>query len=134
MKNNGYTLVELIMTIGLLAAASTIILVNMVGIQGNQEQERQNRFKKTIADAACTYIDMSANSTFRRNCKSSGSCTVNLSTLLSKNYALIDLDYKDPETNCTTQQEQSRVYVQITFSGNPKVKKCEFKRSSKVNC
>ena len=135
MKKNGYTLVELILTIGLLATASTIILVNMVGIKDNQEKQNSKKFEEAVSSAACAYIDMLGQTELRKSCKSSG-CNIQLSTLISDSVALVDPELKDPATNCTAEKEQSRIYVRITFPKTSGIyeKKCEFKRTSEVVC
>lgn len=108
MKKNGYTLVELILTIGLLATASTIVIVNMVGLKGNQDQDRLKRFEDSIASAACAYIDTIENTDRRAYIKSNcinnnginnNNCYVKLEELVDNSVALVDLELKDPLTN-----------------------------------
>ncbi len=139
MKKNGYTLIELIVTIGLIATAATIILLNVVGMKSNQDEDNSQRFKKAIEAAACSYIDMSETEIMelRNHCKSSSDdrCKISLSTLLNDKYALVDIDLKDPETNCTAEKEKDKIYVKIDFgSGTIKEKKCTFVRTSKEMC
>ena len=145
MKKNGYTLVELIVTIGLIATAATIILVNMVGMRSDQDVDNSKKFKNAIAAAACTYIDMSDPTIVekRTNCKTdhnSPDCKVNLEVLLNDTIALVDPDLKDPETNCTAEKEKSDVYVTVKFeksisNGRPVYeKKCEFNRTEMTKC
>ena len=139
MKKNGYTLIELIVTIGLIATAATVILLNVVGMKSNQDEDNSKRFKKAIEDAACSYIDMSETEIMelRNHCKSSSDnrCNIPLSKLLDDKYALVDIDLKDPETNCTAEKEKDKIYVKIDFgSGTIKEKKCTFVRTSKEMC
>ena len=145
MKKNGYTLVELIVTIGLIATAATIILVNMVGMRSDQDIDNSKKFKNAIAAAACTYIDMSDSEIAKnRNlCKSdhdNSACRVNLEVLLNDTIALVDPDLKDPETNCTAEKEKDKIYVMISFeesiTNGRKVyeKKCEFNRTEMTKC
>ena len=145
MKKNGYTLVELIVTIGLIATAATIILVNMVGMRSDQDIDNSKKYKNAIAAAACTYIDMSDPTIVekRTNCKNdhnSPDCKVSLEVLLNDTIALVDPDLKDPENNCTAEKEKSDVYIQIEFVSsevNHKTvyeKKCEFKRINMTKC
>ena len=136
MKKNGYTLIELIVTIGLIATAATVILLNVVGMKSNQDEDNSKRFKKAIEAAACSYIDMSDKIDQRNKCKNNNddNCKIPLSTLLDDKYALVDIDLKDPETNCTAEKEKDRIYVKVEFVGSPKEKKCTFVRTSKEMC
>ena len=139
MKKNGYTLIELIATIAILATASTLILVNTVGMKGKQEQEQGNRFERAIEEAACAYVDTIEFSSDRENCIRNG-CTVKLRTLLDTEIDLVDPDYKDAKTNCTAEQEQDNIVVNVRFEGTvekgkeEKVKKCTVNRTETVMC
>lgn len=138
MKKNGFTLVELIATITLIALIATVILINVVGMKSNQDETMAKRFKTTVEEAACTYIDLSTQTELRNICKSNSNnsrCNIPLSVLISDAVALMDANSKDYETNCTASQEQERVYVHVFFEGTTlKEKKCEFKRTSKEVC
>ena len=48
MKRNGFTFVELIVIIGLLAILAIIIGTNMVGLQGEQQDKNYESFKKKL--------------------------------------------------------------------------------------
>ncbi len=149
MKKNGYTLIELILTIALLATASTIIIVNMVGLKGNQDQDRQNRFEDSVASAACAYVDtismVSTRDNIKNNCQNNSTnsiCYISLATLVDNSVALVDPDLKDPLTNCTAEknEEKNNVRVYIHFD-KTKVngqdvyeKKCEFQRIKVEEC
>ena len=145
MKKNGYTLVELIVTIGLIATAATVILVNMVGMRSDQDIDNSKKFEKAIESAACTYIDMSdPNIVDKRNkCKtnySDADCMIKLEVLLNDTIALVDPDLKDPKTNCTAEKEKNKVYIKIKFeksTSNGRTvyeKKCEFIGDARTNC
>ena len=56
MKKNGYTLVELIITMALLALASTVIIVNMQGVESKQNKSLKERRIAEIEQAACSAI------------------------------------------------------------------------------
>ena len=151
MKQNGFTLVEMIAAIVLIALLGTIILVNMTGIKGSEDQKSANKFITSVEEAACTYIDMGINAEYRDKCKvASTGCDVYLRVLTggdpeyspnsgsftseekeARRFALIDPTYKDPETNLTAEEEKNDVYVHIQWvsDGSQYVKKvCEFKR------
>lgn len=150
MKKNGFTLVEMIAAVVLIALLGTVILVNMTGLKNNEEQNSTNKFKLSIEEAACTYIDMSVNSDYRAYCKSNSSgCNISLKVLLggepqdfpgrtytqaekeARKFALIDPNYKDPETNKTAKEEEEQIHVLVHWvdAENATLKKeCEFVR------
>ena len=145
MKKNGYTLVELIVTIGLIATAATVILVNMVGLRSDQDIDNSKKFEQAIESAACTYIDMSEQSIqeLRNKCKNNYNetdCTISLEVLVNDTVALVDPDFKDPQTNCTVDQEKDKIAVNISFektTSNGRTvyeKKCKFIRKENKNC
>ena len=57
MEKNGFTLIELIITIGLLAILGTMIASNMLGVQSKQMESNYESYKEQIADAACLVMD-----------------------------------------------------------------------------
>ncbi len=58
MKNKGFTLVELIITITLIAIISVSIGVSVTGMLSRQEEGQAEEFAKTISDAACVYAEL----------------------------------------------------------------------------
>ena len=58
MKNSGFTLVELIITITLIAIISVTIGVSMSGMLGRQEERQAEEYVNTIAEAACVYAEV----------------------------------------------------------------------------
>ncbi len=57
MKKNGFTLVELIATIALIALASTVILINMTNINTKTEKEKEEKYKNKVMEAALVAVD-----------------------------------------------------------------------------
>ena len=57
MNRKGFTLIELIVAIGLLAILGTMIASNMLGVQSRQMQSNYESYKEQIAEAACLLID-----------------------------------------------------------------------------
>ena len=57
MQRNGFTLIELIISVGLLALLGTLIASNMVGVQSRQLEANYNNYKEQLTAAACLYIE-----------------------------------------------------------------------------
>lgn len=57
MEKNGFTLVELIITIGLLALLGVLIATNMVSMQGKQLEKNYENYQKQVASAACVAME-----------------------------------------------------------------------------
>lgn len=139
MKNKGFTLVELIAVIVLIVLASTLIVVNMTGVQSDNIEVEIKKYKERVTAAGCQYIDMgkelvlssgnnctASNSiTSRDACKSSG-CYVCLETLI--NEGLIDSDLVNPSTNKKAIDEKTAIRVHVYWKsvGSKKQKVCEF--------
>ncbi len=86
-KKNGFTLVEIIITIALLGIIGTVIAVNMVGLYKKQDDKEDKRTRSIIKAAAQAYME---------NENKTGEC-VDVQTLIDENY-LKDIDeekYKD---------------------------------------
>lgn len=97
MKKNGFTLIELIATIGLMVLMGILIVSNMSAVFSKREDENWNEFKNELEEAACLYIDLSnpESKTKKEQCKSS-TCYVNTFTLIQN--GLLDEDVKNPNT------------------------------------
>ena len=130
-KKNGFTLIELIATISLLAIFSVVVLINLSYLKTNEDNKNAERFQKRVEEAACSYIDMIENTNMRKNCKISG-CTIYLSDLIDTDVALISYDEIDPYTNMKAKDEKDCIYVSISWKQNEtyKEKVCEMKRGS----
>ena len=61
-KNKGFTLVELVVTIALLGMIGTVVAVNMVGLNKNQEEKEYARMSSIIESAAEVYAEKEASS------------------------------------------------------------------------
>lgn len=59
MKKNGFTLIELIVTIGLLGLVGVVISVNTINLINKQKVKKEEEFKEVIEEAACTYVILS---------------------------------------------------------------------------
>lgn len=100
MNRKGFTLVELIVVIGLIAILAIIIGTNMVGLQGKQKEKNYNSFKERLESATCLYMDKTNNMDLKNKCRAnnnSNACLVTVDDLIKM--SLIDEDIVDPRTN-----------------------------------
>ena len=130
MKKNGYTLVELIITMALLALASTVIIVNMQGVESKQNKSLKERRIAEIEKAACSAIDSLQAEIItgqnRDNCLAHG-CKIKLSKLVSEGIIDEDLEFDSDGTKIVDIKELYSIGIKWdTTSDGYKEKKCEF--------
>lgn len=135
MDSKGFTFIELIVAVGLLALLGVLIGTNMVGLQSKQMAKNYEGYKQQIADAACTYIEsksiiiytnysssntLNNSASTKQECLSnSGYCYVYTGDLITSGYLSEDLE--NPATaNPVTDSE----IVKISFVKG--VKTCEY--------
>lgn len=135
MKSKGFTLVELIATMTLVAILATVILINMTGVKSNEDQNQADRFKKDVEEAACAYINMLDNVNIRNDCKDNGynthntniityDCKIKVRDLASDEINLIDEDEIDPSTNKKASEIDKYVRINWVTNGEYKEQKC----------
>ncbi len=129
MNNKGFTLVELIITIALLAMLFSLIATNMVGLQGRQMENNYKNYKLEIESAACLFIDskdaamdgaIASDADFttfvekgtaldnKNECIRIEACYIKTKTLIDNGY--LNKDLKDPTTNAdVTNNEVVRI-------------------------
>lgn len=151
MDDNGFTLIELIVVIGLLALMATLIGTNMVSLQQKQNLKSYENYKQTIADAACVllesdkafnyfYLDRNLKIHFdssgseytpREYCLHNGECYVGTFQLIDSGY--LDFNLKDPSTGIIVEKtidknDCSVERVKVSFQYG--IKKCTYYRGS----
>lgn len=129
MNNKGFTLVELIVVIVLIALIGTVVVINIVGMQSDEDSMTEERFEQRLAMSGCTYIDMLENIDIRTTWKNDGADhRVSIGTLIDK--GLIDGDSIDPKTNKKLSEESSSLSIKIKWinDGSYKKKTCTFER------
>lgn len=97
MNKSGFTLVELIVTIGLMVLLGLVIVSNLSSNLTKEQDKQYELFKSTLENAACTYIELSTNKSLKNTCKSSG-CNVSIGDLYD-NQLIQDEDLKNPKTD-----------------------------------
>lgn len=103
-KNSGFTLVELLFTIGLLAITITSVTMSMSSMLKTQRTNQFNQYKREIEDAACVYVSLENNDRTIKN--------VNISTLEVK--GLVAENYTSP---IPVKEEKDSVIVDWTDEG-----------------
>lgn len=94
MKNQrGFTLIELILTIGVMAMIGIVIATNMTGLFSKNEEENYDKFIKSIEDSACIYVEVAMD---KNACKSSGACSITIGQLIERGY--VDENKVNPRT------------------------------------
>lgn len=94
MNNKGLTMIELIVTIGLMVLIGIVISTNMLGILSDEEDKEYETFVKEIEDSACMYVETAENFD-RSGCMKNG-CSVSINDLIGKGY--LDEELIDPST------------------------------------
>lgn len=94
MKKNGYTLVELLVTISILAVLTTATTMGMNTILLNQQDKSYDAYINKIQVAACTYVEL--NDT-RDSCPSgSSTCSVSVKKTDLVSEGLLEKDLESP--------------------------------------
>ena len=131
MNNKGFTLIEIIAVVGLLALIGVMISTNLVSMNQKQNEKNYVNYKETIASGACIFFeskDMKFYSTSSGAINKTASAKVNrdeclglkkcyTSTALLIEYGYIDEHMKDP----TTQEDVTpREYACVVFKDGAK--------------
>lgn len=106
MKSNGFTLVELIITITLIAIISVSIGVSINGMLNRQEEKEAENYAQKIADAACVYAEINNIMT---------DSEVTIETLISA--GLLSRELTNPLTDLPITNYNDNI-VTITWSNN----------------
>lgn len=115
MKKNGFTLIEILVVIVLLAAVSVAVGVNMSGMNERQKEKKIKEYNETLEKAACVYAETN-------NILTNSEVTVK--KLIDS--GLVNKNLKNPETNDTVSSDENKI-ISITWNNNEK--KCSLKTS-----
>lgn len=115
MKKNGFTLIEILVVIVLLAAVSVTVGVGMNEMAGRQKEKQIKEYKETLEKAACVYAETNNILT---------NSEVTIKTLIEE--GLVSKNLKNPETNNRVSDDENNI-VLIKWENNEK--KCSLKTS-----
>lgn len=113
MNKKGFTLIEVLLVIVLVATISVTVGVSMAGMQERQLNKEINNYNETLEEAGCVYAEM-------KNITSDTEVTVE--TLI--NEGLISKNLKIPNTKKTIESDKNKIVV-IKWENNEK--KCSLK-------
>lgn len=108
MNKDGFTLIELIVTITLIGLMALVVGIGMVNVTNKNKDSQYTRMKEDIVNATRSYVE--GNELRKAQAKASGS-SVLLSTLIED--GLLRADIKDPRNG---ELVDKRYYVRVTFS------------------
>ena len=120
MNKKGFTMVELLVVIALIALMAVLLTINMTGVLSEQRGTSFKTLKGEMESAACAYIDKQKNVELRNQFKNNpAGGTVTLNTLITS--GLIDGEVIDPRNNKKLEEEGN---ITITIKWVDKVKQC----------
>ncbi len=120
MKKNGFTLVEIIVTLGIMALIGVVIAGNFSGLFSEQEDKDYEAFVKQIEDSACMYVETAFTANEKSNCRKN-TCTITVDKLVGRGY--LDEELVDPSTGDKVMENQSKYKVTVSWPNN--VKTCK---------
>ena len=115
MKKIGFTLIEILGVIVLLAAVSVTVGVNMSGMAERQKEKEIKEYKETLENAACVYAETNNILT---------DSEVTIKTLIDE--GLVNKNLKNPETNEPVSKYENNI---VLIKWDIKEKKCSLKTS-----
>jgi len=116
----GFTLIELIVTIGLIVLLGMVIVSNLGSNLSNQQEKQYELFKERLEKAACVYIDRPSQKEIKKSCKQTHSCNISVGSLLSDGL-VEESDLIDPLTKESISQSKN---ILITYTNG--VKDCVY--------
>ena len=110
-KKDGFTLIELIAVIAIMAALSVVVGLNINKMMKNQNESDIKNYKETVQNAACVYAENNGIFSNPNNPPITPRFLVD-NGLLSKNL-------KNPETNKTAFEDYT--IIKVTFKDNQRI-------------
>ena len=118
MIKKGFTLMELVAAVIIITIISITVTISLKNAYRKSEEKKYAEFKREVEQAACTYIDLTANRDIKSSCFPLGSCSVTVNKLISS--GLIGEDLIDPSTD---EKVNQNLIVNISWDADS-AKKC----------
>ncbi|MCI9280329.1 MAG: type II secretion system protein [Bacilli bacterium] len=126
MNKKGFTLIELIITIGVMVLVGLVIVTNMTGLFSKNEDADYENFRKKIENAACIYAEKKEWEENKNKCKNhvvGANCVITTTTLIKA--GLLEESLKDPNTGHYV-KDNSKYDVTVSWASDGE-KKCTLK-------
>lgn len=112
MDSKGFTLIEMIVVVALLATLSVTIGISISGMMDRQEEKEYASYVETLESAACVYAETNDITT-----------TTSVTTAELIEAGLIRTTLTNPKTDVAVSEDDTT--IEITWSNNEK--KCTYK-------
>lgn len=83
LNNKGFTLIEILATIAIMAIIATMTTVNMTKIFQDKNKITTDNKNSVIENAACVYIELKENQNLKKECKKVG-CNIKSEVLIKR--------------------------------------------------
>lgn len=117
-KNNGFTLVELLASIVIIAILSTVVVVSFDKMMDKKDDKLKKEFKDQAEKAACTFIESTEYSFIKTSCYPN--CHVEFESLIKAGF--IADDKINPYTDEVVDPTE---YVEVVWRDG--IKSCTYK-------
>lgn len=91
MNKKGFTLVELLSCITIMALIATLASVNIVKIFDNKENIADTNIESIVTASACVYVELDKNALLKEECLNNG-CEINSEILVKAGLLNDDID------------------------------------------
>ena len=83
MNKHGFTLIEILVSITLMALIATAASVNLINVLNAKNKTNEGNKDKIITTAACLYIELAKNEELKEQCLTTG-CSISTTTLINE--------------------------------------------------
>lgn len=90
MNKLGFTLIEVLATISIMALIATMVVINMPKMFENSYAKNENNNNSLIEEAACLYIELNKNKDLKESCLNNG-CDISIDDLIKEGLITEDI-------------------------------------------
>lgn len=83
MNKLGFTLIEVLATITIMAIIATMVVINIPDMLRNSYAIKEDNNNSLIEEAACLYIELNKNKDLKENCLNNG-CDISVDDLIKE--------------------------------------------------